>query len=234
MAPRPERPLAGTVALTVCTRSHLPSARVLLAGLRRHAPGLPLRVIVVDATPGEDVALPGAEVVAGEELGDPRFPWMTLKFLPAELCCALKPTVVRQALEQGAARVLYLDSDIQVLGPLDTLLAPLDDCDWVVVPHARRQLDPTEAVGGMPDVGDLTLCGVLNAGLFSVRRGSLPLRYLERWGAWCRGPEAFLGSWWGGLTEQQLFGWVVSCGGRVEVESTLGKGTRFRVELPLA
>jgi len=209
-------PLAGTVAFTVCSRAHLPLARVLAESLHARHPEVPLLAIVADILPGEAVDLAGATVVAPDELGAAQFRWLAFKYDAWELCCALKPLATSWAFECGAERLLYLDSDIEVHGSLDSLLAPLAENDWVVTPHFRRLPPADEPPETIPSLGDLTQTGLLNAGIYAVRRSPAAQRFLADWAAATSGPEAFRGFWSGGRTEQQTFAWVLSCGGEVE------------------
>jgi len=207
--------LSGTVALTVCSRAHLPLARVLAESLRERHPELPLVAIVADILPGNPVELAGATVVAPDELGVAAFRWLAFKYDAWELCCALKPLATAWAFDCGAERIVYLDSDVEVHGSLASLLEPLDRNDWVVTPHFRRLPPADEAPGTIPSLGDLTVTGLLNAGIYAVRHSPAVRRFLAEWTAATSGPGAFAGFWKGGRTEQQTFAWVLSCGGEV-------------------
>jgi hypothetical protein len=206
-----------TLAIAVCTRSHLPFARLLAADLARQEPGIPLRVVVADRASGDAIELPGTEVVGADELGAAELPFWRLAFDPWELCCALKPVAIERAFEGGAERVVYLDSDLELFASLDALLAPLEENDWVVVPHALELWPAEPRVERFPPLGRSALPGQLNAGLFAVRRSPAARHFLAQWGAANLAPGACVGGWAGGWCEQQLFAWVLTAGGRVRV-----------------
>ena len=99
-----------------------------------------------------------------------------------ELACALKPHIVRHALDLGAGPVVYLDSDVQVFAPLDELAEQARSAGVVVTPHL---LSPPQRDPHGVDIETVVLqSGVFNMGIFAVGpegRGLLEdLRWADR------------------------------------------------------
>ncbi len=107
---------------------------------------------------GDDVLLPMASI-----------------YSPFEMACALKPLALRRTLEHADVAV-YVDGDVEVLAPMDELVAAAADRDVVLVPHV---LDPVPRDGRLPDEPGLLGAGMFNGGLLAVRRSSGP--FLDWW-----------------------------------------------------
>ena len=167
-------------ACTAVTRSHLARARVLGESLRRHAPGVPLFALVVDACAGVP-ARPDDPFtcVAPEELGLEN--WRRLRFHhPASsLVPALKPAVLAHLLERrGVSRALYLDSDLLLTGDLAPEFAALETASVLLSPHC---VSPAQPPAGAREMSVLR-SGVYNTGLVGVAGDA--------------GGRAFLDFWW--------------------------------------
>lgn len=109
---------------TIITRSYAPAARVLAQSLERHHPDLRLVALVVDheVFPMQDPDEP-FDVVTPRDVGvDQReLHQLAAIYDGREICCALKPRLVQYLLADGAEAAVYLDSDMEVLAPLDDL-----------------------------------------------------------------------------------------------------------------
>jgi hypothetical protein len=109
---------------TIITRSYAPAARVLAHSLARHHPGLRLVALAVDHEmfPMQDLDEP-FDVLTPRDVGlDQRELHQLAAIYDArEMCCALKPRLVQYLLSTGADAAVYLDSDMEVLSPLDDL-----------------------------------------------------------------------------------------------------------------
>ncbi|MGH9461623.1 MAG: hypothetical protein ACRD1X_10435, partial [Vicinamibacteria bacterium] len=194
--------------MTVCTLSYLPFARVLVTSFGQHHPGLPAMVVITDWNGTSEVDVCGATPVPAAGLGITRFPWLALKYSPFELCCAIKPYAVREALAvTGAAKIVYLDSDIWLLAPLRELLGALDTHDFVVTPHTLAPLPQPERFWERPSLGDLAYAGVFNAGLFGLRVNGRSQAFLQQWAEMVVSPGAFYPEL-GGQMEQNAFNWL--------------------------
>lgn len=70
-------------------------------------------LLIVDWDGTQPIDLPGVTVVAARDLDIEFFDYMLLKFSALELCCALKPYLLRHiATTSNCQNILYLDSDI--------------------------------------------------------------------------------------------------------------------------
>ncbi len=98
-------------------------ARALAESLAAHEPDARLSVLVVDPLEGGfDPAAEPFEVLSPAELELEAFEAMSARYGVTELCCALKPAIMRHLLRHGEP-VVYLDSDVRLFAPLDGLEA---------------------------------------------------------------------------------------------------------------
>lgn len=175
----PGRARAALGGCTVATRSYLADARLAARSFTDHHPGARFTILVVD---GDHMAPAGwshrdVELVTPGELGlaDDELLAMAAIYSPFEIACALKPLALRRTLEQADVAV-YVDGDVEVLSPMDELVAAAADHDVVLVPHV---LDPVPRDGRLPDEPGLLGAGMYNGGLLAVRRASGP--FLDWW-----------------------------------------------------
>ena len=170
----------GVLFCTVVTRSHLNCAWVLRQALRRHHPEEPFCILVLDALaddPLPESAHFDVPIVRLQALLSPKIADMTVYYSAYELCGNIKPYLLRHLFEQTAARkIVYLDSDLFITGPLWTAIATLDTHDVTAAPHA---LSPIPDDGREPS--DLTVAanGVYNTGFMGFRRTPEVLDLLE-------------------------------------------------------
>lgn len=151
---------------TVINRAWVAHARALAESLSAHQPGATLSVLVVD--PIEGFIDPAAEpftILSPRDLQIPRFDAMSARYDVTALCCALKPTIMRHLLRDGGP-VVYLDSDVRLLAPLDGLDEALDAHPFLLVPHL---LEPLPADGLQPDELAILLGGSFNLGVAAAR-----------------------------------------------------------------
>ncbi|HJQ37745.1 MAG TPA: hypothetical protein VKB93_11460, partial [Thermoanaerobaculia bacterium] len=206
--PPPVWPAEDVYFLSVCSINHAPFTRALVESIRRHHPSAPVVVAVVDAPSRDAVAIDGAIVLTGREVFGSDFEYPSLKFNAAELCCAAKPQLIDYLLRHSPAqRFVYIDSDIYVFAPLRAMIARLDDADFVVTPHTLAPFPTPEKFWETPSLGELAHAGVFNAGMFGMRRGEAPEKFIATWKGLVVGPGAFMKSQ-GGQAEQNAFNWV--------------------------
>lgn len=164
---------------TVATRSYLADARLAARSFVDHHPGSRFTIVVVDGDhmPAATWTHRDVELVTPTELGLPADELLAMAaiYSPFEIACALKPLALRRTLEHAAVGV-YVDGDVEVLDPMDELVAAAADHDVVLVPHV---LDPVPRDGRLPDEPGLLGAGMFNGGLLAVRRGSGP--FLDWW-----------------------------------------------------
>jgi len=127
-----------------------------------------MSVLILDSTDGFlDPAKEPFEVLRPqdididiEQLAD-----MTARYGVTELCCALKPTLLRHVLKRGGAAI-YLDSDVRVFAPFDGLEDALQEQPFLLTPHL---LGPLAQDGRHPDELAILLAGSFNLGFAAAR-----------------------------------------------------------------
>jgi hypothetical protein len=194
-----------TVGATIVARNYLPYARVLAAGWRRHHPGLPLHVLVIDAPPGDRED--GLDVLVPAELGinDAELARLRGIYDASELAPALKPQLLRHLLDIGADAVVYLDSDVDVHASLDGVAALAADHGTVLSPSF---LQPLPDDGLSPSEVDMRLFGVYNSGVLAV--GQAGRAFLEWWARRVR-RDSLRAEWAGMHADQRWLDYVSSC-----------------------
>ena len=100
-------------------------------------------------------------------LGILDFPGWLFKHDLVEACTAVKATMLRHLLEQGAEKVIYLDPDIAAFAPLDLLADRLDAASIVLTPHQVTPDTTPEAV--RDNEGGSMRYGIYNLGFVGVR-----------------------------------------------------------------
>ena len=168
------------VGCTVIARNHLAQASVLVDSFQAHHPGATFSALVIDAEAGVTVPYdPRLNLVTPSEAGvDPReLHRMAGIYSVLELACAMKPYAVRHALGRGQEPVVYVDSDVQVLAPLDEFAARAGEVGVVLTPHLERP--PARDPHGV-DVETVVLqSGVYNMGVFAA--GPTAGDFLDWW-----------------------------------------------------
>jgi hypothetical protein len=154
---------------TIATSDFLPWALVLFESIHRHHPSAQCVLLYVHAE-GEPRALPvieGVEVIGTSAVVDAdREADLRRRFNVAELCFALKPALLAHCLRKHARHAVYLDSDVDVLAPLDAMDDALGAHCVLLTPH----LDTAIPIDGkLPS--DLTIlrAGACNLGFVAIR-----------------------------------------------------------------
>ena len=136
----------------------------------------------------------------------PNFNWLKLKFTALELACACKPFLLRYTLLQGYDIAWYIDSDILFLADPADLRTEAAAHDLVATPHIYEPL-PNRDAWTQPTMGHLARAGLLNAGLFTMRRSDDTLHFLNEWALMSTAPGACLMEL-GNHQEQNAFNWA--------------------------
>ena len=203
--------------VSICTASHLPFARTLFEAVRRLHPEAAAFLCISDDPSGAATVLPGVEVIPVSALRIEQFSFLTLKYTATELCCALKPFVLRHLIDTGACeKYVYIDCDVCVYAKLDALADGLNEADFVVTPHMTTPFPGSWNGRVKPTQGDLLYAGVLNAGVFAVRSGDAAAQFLETWAQLVTQNGAFMPIY-GGQCEQHAFNWILAFAERVHV-----------------
>lgn len=151
-------------------------------------------------------AMKDVEIVPATALDAPDLWWHAAKLGPGELCCFLKPYLVRHVLARGHDTVVYCDADVQFFDDAQSLVEHAPQANLVLVPHMTSPI-PRDAPDVRPTTGDIALVGTMNAGLFLARRRPATLAFLERWMELGTAPGYFLPEY-GQTTDQQALNWA--------------------------
>ena len=104
------------------------------------------------------------------------FEEMSVRYDITELCCALKPSILRHFVERGETAV-YLDSDVRVFAPFAGLNEALQEHPFLLTPHL---LEPLADDGREPRELAILLAGSFNLG-FAAARGTPEVDALLHW-----------------------------------------------------
>jgi GT2 family glycosyltransferase/glycosyltransferase involved in cell wall biosynthesis len=162
---------------TVINKAWVAHARGLAESLRTHQPQARMTVLIVDSIGGFlDRAQEPFEILAPGDLQVADFPAMSVRYGITELCCALKPSIIRHLLDDTEP-VVYLDSDVRVFAPLEGLDQALQSNPFLLAPHL---LAPLADDGREPSELAILLAGSFNLG-FAAARATPEVEALLRW-----------------------------------------------------
>ncbi len=162
-------------------RAWVAHARALAQSLRAHEPDARLSVLIVDPIEGFiDPAQEPFDVLAPADLRVDDFAAMSVRYDVTELCCALKPSIMRHLLTavDGDEAVMYLDSDVRVFGPLTGVAEALRERPFLLTPHLLR---PMPDDGYQPDEIAILLAGAHNLGFAAARQAPESRELLDWW-----------------------------------------------------
>ncbi|OVE76596.1 hypothetical protein BVX97_00785 [bacterium E08(2017)] len=163
---------------SIVTASHYCYAKTLMMSAASSEPDVDRYVLIVDGTADlqdsqddiwhslflNDLDLGASEIE------------MKFQYDAFELCCALKPFLIKQLFSKGYEAVVYLDADILLMSPLDHLWSVLKDYSIVLTPHV---LKPMPEDSGQPDDVYMLLSGVFNGGFYAVANDSNGNEFLD-------------------------------------------------------
>lgn len=175
-----------TAVCTLFTVNHLPRGRVLERSLHERHPEMDLFMLVTDLpgpvpSPGlpERTSLLGAEeVMQASDVAR-----LSALYNPLEYCAAFKPALIAHLLRRGYDKIIYFDSDILILNPLDDILRELEEPVVLLTPHLHR---PARGEGQEQAELDILLAGTFNTGFVAVSKGGDTAEFLDWWGARAR------------------------------------------------
>ena len=174
--------MARIACFTSFTYAYLSRARVLAQSLRRLHPDWSLHAVITDRPPPDlpDHALADFDhVIDAACLGISGFPGWLFKHELVEACTAVKATMLRRLLEQGAEKVIYLDPDIAAFAPLDPLGDRLDAASIVLTPHQTAPDTTPEAA--RDNEGGSMRYGIYNLGFLGVRNDKTGRDFAAWW-----------------------------------------------------
>lgn len=159
-----------------CTQSHLPLLRTLVASARKHFAG-EIYLLLVDSDdasllPEGTIPVRMRDLIEGSVWDD-----MVKRYNILELCCTLKPFLMRHAARATQCPVVYLDADTYLLGPLHAALPETPDFSVFLTPHL---LMPFSGVRHVEEIGTMRI-GVYNGGLVGVGTDRDALAFLDWW-----------------------------------------------------
>jgi hypothetical protein len=201
-------PHASPAACTIVSRNYLSFARILAKSYLEHEPGGRFYLLVVDGLP-EGVEV-GADVqmLLPSDLNIPTFGLMSFGYDVAELCTAVKPTLLLSLFNYfQEEQALFLDPDILVMRPLDELKQELDGANILLTPNL---LAPTPSDGRRPTDQDVLLSGTCNLGFIGLRRSCVTLDFLSWWEGHLLHGEALVSVSQGLMTDQKWIDLVPS------------------------
>lgn len=170
-------------ACTIVSLNYLPYARVLCASFLRHHPDSKFYVLLVDRLPQEvDLSSEEFELVLVEELGIRDFQSISFKYDILELNTNVKPTFLKSLLAQDIDQLVYLDPDIVVYQPLDSVFGAMAEHAIVLTPHSLSP-DPDDIQSEVI----LLLGGVFNLGFVALKKSEEAERFLLWWESRCLG-----------------------------------------------
>jgi hypothetical protein len=174
--------MARIACFTSFTYAYLARARVLAQSVRRLHPDWALCAVVTDRAPDglPDNALAEFDVVLdATSLSLPDFRRWIFRHDVVEACTAVKGAMLRYLLAAGAEKVIYLDPDIALFAPLDTILARLDGASIVLTPH---QTEANEAGLAVRDNerGSMRY-GIFNLGFLGIRNDDVGRAFADWW-----------------------------------------------------
>lgn len=168
---------------TSASYSYLDRVRTLFETVREFHPDWQNWLCLVDEEPpGFEIDFSNENfdcVVKIEELGiDECMSW-AFQHDVVELCTAVKGPMLNYMLAQGIDKVIYLDPDTALFGPLTEVLSLLDVHSAVLTPH---QIDPDTDRTAILDneIGSLKY-GIFNLGFVAVRNVEAGRAFARWW-----------------------------------------------------
>ncbi|UUO06623.1 hypothetical protein M4951_25175 [Blastopirellula sp. J2-11] len=179
-------PTKGLAAATVVTRNYFQFAVAWAESIYQTQPEVTVYICLVDRMPPhlapEKQLPPNAVIVYPEALKIPAVKQFLFRYTPFELSCALKPFIVRHALQSGHGKVVYIDTDTRVYGDLNQLFDSHPDSSICLTPHIYKPL-PDD--GKMPIEQCFLTAGVYNGGFLGVVNDETGQSFVEWWGEKC-------------------------------------------------
>jgi hypothetical protein len=168
-----------TAVFTVIAKNYLPHARVLMRSVAEYHPGWRRVVILADQVDGYfDPEGEDFEIVLSSALSVPRSRWFHFKYTVLELSTAVKPYAFEYLFETRAFdRIIYLDPDIRLYSPLNSISVSLDSANIVLTPHLTRSLEDDKR----PAEIDILRSGAYNLGFIGTAKSRETAAFLTWW-----------------------------------------------------
>ena len=164
---------------TIVAKSCLHLARVLAQSFREHHPEIPFFVLLADEVDGHfDPAAEAFELLRLSELKLPRLERLRFRYGQQPLSYALTPVLLRQLLDRGFGRALFIKQESLVLAALPALFDALERHPIVLTPHL---LEPLAGPDGVARELNVLLSGSYNLGVLGVSETPTAREFLDWW-----------------------------------------------------
>jgi hypothetical protein len=195
-------------ACTIVSRNYLSFARILAKSYNQHEPTGRFYLLVIDGLPDGVDAGADVHLLGPEDIGVSPFDALTFAYDVAELCTAVKPTLLLKLFNDfGERQALFLDPDILVMRPMEELKQALAASNIVFTPNL---LEPVPFDGLRPTDQDIFLSGTFNLGFIGVSNSSETLDFLSWWEDHLLNGEALVSVPKGMMTDQKWMDLVPS------------------------
>jgi hypothetical protein len=165
---------------TIVAKNYIAAARTLCQSFLANHPNGKCYVLIIDELEDFiDPAAEGFEIIPLDALSIPHLSSFCFKYDVVELATASKPYFLEYLItEKVVDRLLYIDPDILVTNPLNSLFERLNTYDIVLTPHTVVDY-PDD--GLEPDLRSLLTTGTFNLGFIGVNGSKNARRFLSWW-----------------------------------------------------
>jgi hypothetical protein len=171
--------MSKSAIVTVVTCNYLHYASALAWSCQNWLPKHDFFVVLIGSLPaGHCIPESITHCISSDQLGIQNWERFSFQYTPFELACALKPFAMRYLFNRDYSDVLYLDSDIDVYSPLDTVRQSLENSSIVLTPHL---VTPLPSDSRRPTEHLFLSSGIFNAGLVACRASDVGLRFVDWW-----------------------------------------------------
>lgn len=167
-------------ACTIIAKNYVAYARTLAQSFLSFHPGCKFYVLIVDDFEGRiNPSDECFEIVKLTSLNIPGLRSFCFKYNIKELCTAAKAHLLDYLTrEKLVEKLLYLDPDILVTGPLDKLYEKLGSYDIILTPHLDTDYPDDDL---LPDDGYILRAGQFNLGFIGVNSSENAKSFLNWW-----------------------------------------------------
>jgi hypothetical protein len=175
--------MSKVAVFTSATYTYLSRARTLAQTLKKFHPDWHLTLMLPDEPPsGVDIDWSREQfdsVLRLEDLRIDRLPGWLFKHDVVELCTAVKGFALRTLQERGFDKVIYIDPDIAVFSPLDSLTSLLEENSILLTPHVTVHETEWQAIADNERAA--LKYGVYNLGFVAVRTDGVGREFANWW-----------------------------------------------------